>query len=112
MYVVSGRLNGRAPLDDDDDDVDDDEQALKWTNERTSAGRSTSGRSSFPCRPRRQIPYLPNPINVGLIASNRLSGRPSVRPSRDLAVKAATRNEAGRGKKRERERERRGKMEQ
>ena len=28
----------------------------------------------FPCR-RRQIPHLPNPINVGLIASNRLSGR-------------------------------------
>ena len=30
----------------------------------------------FPCRRRRrQIPHLPNPINVGLIASNRLSGR-------------------------------------
>ena len=31
----------------------------------------------FACRRRRrrQIPHLPNPINVGLIASNRLSGR-------------------------------------
>ena len=36
----------------------------------------------FPCRRRRrrQIPHLPNPINVGLIASNRLSGRGRGRP--------------------------------
>ena len=60
--------DGGGPLDDDDDN---DEQALKRTD----------GRSNFRCR-RRQIPYLPNPINVELIASNRLSGRPrpSVRP--------------------------------
>ena len=59
-----------GPLDDDDDN---DEQALKRTD--------ADGRSNFRCR-RRQIPYLPNPINVELIASNRLSGRPrpSVRP--------------------------------
>ena len=77
-------------------------------DERTDVSRSTSGRSSFPCRPRRQIPYLPNPINVELIASNRLSVRP--RPSRDLADASGVDGAAGIRK--EAEGETRAKIEQ
>ena len=47
------------------------------------------------CRRRRQIPHLPNPINVGLIASNRLSGRGRPGTWRGRGPRAGTR-EAGR----------------
>ena len=66
----SGGGDGGTPFDD----VTDDVEALESTDGRQVVGRT---KFFFPWRRRRrrQIPHLPNPINVGLIASNRLSGR-------------------------------------